>query len=89
VVLRVWQFVLLLYGAATLVASLAIARRDPRMLPWALPVVFPILHLSYGLGFLFGLIRFAVRRDSGKAPPSLDGTPAVTGRRGVEGGTGE
>ncbi len=71
VVLRVWQVVLVLYGAATLVASLAIARQSPRMRPWALLVVFPILHISYGLGFLVGVTRFAARRDNPRVSPTV------------------
>jgi succinoglycan biosynthesis protein ExoA len=41
-------------------ASLTAAQTGWRYLP-VLPVVFAILHLSYGLGFLAGLIRFASR----------------------------
>lgn len=50
-----------LYLCASLSASLlAAARRGWRAFP-LLPVVFAILHLSYGLGFLVGLVRFANR----------------------------
>jgi succinoglycan biosynthesis protein ExoA len=49
------------YVAANLAASIWAARRQGwRHLP-VLPVVFGILHLSYGTGFLFGLGRF-IRR---------------------------
>jgi glycosyltransferase involved in cell wall biosynthesis len=43
-------------GASVIIAS----RHGWRYLP-LLPLVFPILHISYGLGFLVGLIKFADR----------------------------
>lgn len=42
------------YAFANLLASLWTARRDWRTLP-LLPLAFATLHLSYGIGFLFGL----------------------------------
>lgn len=49
------------YAAANLLASAATARRVGwRWLP-ALGLAFAILHLSYGAGFLAGLIRFSDR----------------------------
>ena len=49
--------VLALYLAANVVASLSLGREHaPRLL-----VIHPILHLSYGLGFLVGLVHFAGR----------------------------
>jgi succinoglycan biosynthesis protein ExoA len=49
------------YASACLLASVAAARRTgfPEIL--LLPVVFAVLHLSYGIGFLAGLVRFAGR----------------------------
>ncbi len=47
--------VLILYLAANVFASLSLGRdHAPRLL-----VIHPILHLSYGLGFLVGLVHFA------------------------------
>lgn len=43
-------------GASILTAS----RKGWKHLPM-LPVIFPMLHLSYGLGFLIGLVKFANR----------------------------
>ena len=60
----------LAYLVANLGASLWIAsKRNWRSLP-LLPIVFTILHISYGLGFLFGLVRFANRWGDklGKVP---------------------
>src|SRR5262245_11255852 len=49
------------YLVANVIASAWTARRgDAASAPW-LPVVFAILHLSYGAGFLTGLLRFAGR----------------------------
>jgi succinoglycan biosynthesis protein ExoA len=54
-----------LYLAAALAASIAAARkRDPRLF-FVLPFVFGVLHFSYGLGFLAGLVKFWSRwRDT-------------------------
>jgi GT2 family glycosyltransferase len=49
------------YGAATLLASAWTARRADAAAAHWLPVVFVALHLSYGAGFLIGLLRFASR----------------------------
>ena len=53
--------VLALYAVANAAASLSVGRahgldHTPRLL-----VIHPILHLSYGLGFLAGLLRFGAR----------------------------
>ena len=59
------------YLLANLGASFWQARRSGAQALLALPPVFAILHLSYGLGFLVGLLRFAGRWGDrqGKAPP--------------------
>jgi hypothetical protein len=49
------------YVVANLAASIAVAvRRGLSLLP-LLRIVFSVLHLSYGFGFLWGLVRFAGR----------------------------
>ncbi len=49
------------YVAANLAASVALAaRRGWSLLP-LLPLVFATLHIAYGSGFLWGLVRFANR----------------------------
>jgi hypothetical protein len=48
------------YVAASAAASILTARGRWRMLP-LLPVTFAVLHLSYGAGFLHGLVKFARR----------------------------
>jgi hypothetical protein len=46
------------YLLANLLASLLTARRTGREHLPRLPFIFATLHLSYGAGFLVGLIRF-------------------------------
>jgi glycosyltransferase involved in cell wall biosynthesis len=59
--LYAWLGILATYALANLSASLVTARRGGwRHLP-LLPLVFAVLHVSYGLGFLLGLVRFANR----------------------------
>ncbi len=60
--------VLALYLAANVVASLSLGREHaPRLL-----VIHPILHLSYGLGFLVGLAHFARHFAApGERPPVI------------------
>lgn len=60
-------FVLVLYAAAALAAALkATLKSEPRALPLVF-LSFVILHISYGLGFLFGLIAFRRRWQSEKS----------------------
>lgn len=57
------------YATGVLAGSLGAARRIGwRRLP-ALALTFPILHLSYGSGFLIALVRFLPRWWSPEAPP--------------------
>lgn len=59
------------YLAADAAASASAGRHAPRSARPLLPAVFPILHLSYGFGFLSGLARFWNRWDrrrGGSAP---------------------
>jgi glycosyltransferase involved in cell wall biosynthesis len=52
-----------LYGAANLAASMIVARRCGAALWPALPIVFLIIHCSWGTGFLAGLAWWPWRRD--------------------------
>lgn len=69
---KAWLVVLSLYGAAATAASVATARRTGCGRPWLLPLAFAILHLSYGLGFLVGLVR--------RGGPSAGAVPPPTAR---------
>jgi GT2 family glycosyltransferase len=58
-----WALLLVVgaYAAANLAATAAAIRRHGwRMVPM-LPIVFATLHLSYGSGFLYGLVKFRHR----------------------------
>ena len=51
-------FIPILYLFANLLASVVTAsKRGWQYLPF-LPITFAILHISYGLGFLVGLVKF-------------------------------
>lgn len=56
-----WRGAIGAYVAANLFASWRIARRNGRAHFLRLPLVFSILHFSYGLGFLHGLVHFRNR----------------------------
>jgi glycosyltransferase involved in cell wall biosynthesis len=61
------------YLLANLLASFLIAAKKGWQYLMLLPLVFAILHISYGLGFLVGSVRFANRWNDkiGKVPPGL------------------
>jgi hypothetical protein len=61
--------VFLSYVAALAWGTLRSAPGQPPAVVARLPVAFLILHLSYGIGFLGGLVRFAGRWRSGAPPP--------------------
>jgi hypothetical protein len=52
---------LLAYGAATVAAVIAVRRTHAVASWWLLPVAFTTLHVSYGVGMLAGLVKFAGR----------------------------
>lgn len=56
-----WLLLLIvtLYLTANSIASFLVAQRKGWRYLAVLPIVFTILHTSYGLGFLVGLVRFA------------------------------
>lgn len=56
-----WALVISAYAVANLMASWRIARKAGRAHLQRLPLVFSILHFSYGLGFLHGLVHFRKR----------------------------
>lgn len=49
------------YVSANLIASLIVGFGEPLLEALLVPVSFAIVHVSYGLGFLVGLVRFATR----------------------------
>ena len=58
------------YLAANFACSLSIAQKEGWQILRLLPIAFAIIHISYGLGFLVGLVKFANRWNdkSGKVP---------------------
>jgi succinoglycan biosynthesis protein ExoA len=51
-------FLMALYLAVNLLFSLRIALKNGISYLWIMPVIFAVLHISYGAGFLTGLIKF-------------------------------
>jgi glycosyltransferase involved in cell wall biosynthesis len=49
---------LLAYAVVSLVAALLVARKSQWSLVALLPIAFAIIHVSYGAGFLLGMLRF-------------------------------
>jgi succinoglycan biosynthesis protein ExoA len=68
------------YLSANLLASILSARRVGWSLLGHLPLVYAILHLSYGLGFLAGLARFSGkwRASTERRPSAATGDGAST-----------
>ena len=67
--LAIWVAMLAVYLGASVVAAAGVAREDGWEILPILPVVFFTYHLSYGLGFLCGLL----------SRPSADGSPSGPG----------
>lgn len=64
------KIVILTYLAANVSVSWFIAARTKLSYGFALPVVFPILHFGYGVGFLKGVLDFIVFRRFRSDSPS-------------------
>ncbi len=58
VVVSVWLSAIALYATASLVASINACRSKEWAILWYLPAVFFVYHVSYGLGFSLGLVKF-------------------------------
>jgi len=52
-----------LYGAAAVVEALRVSRRHGLMLAPVVAAIFPVLHVSHGVGFAAGLVRYALQPD--------------------------
>jgi len=50
------------YAAADLISSLILARRVGVFVALTSSIVFPVLHLAYGVGYLLGTVEFLIRR---------------------------
>jgi glycosyltransferase involved in cell wall biosynthesis len=51
-----------MYAAADLIVSVVLARRKGLLVGITSSVVFPVLHTSYGVGYLLGTLDFLIRR---------------------------
>jgi succinoglycan biosynthesis protein ExoA len=56
------------YLLASILVSFSIAAREGWHYLPLLPLAFACLHLSYGTGFLAGVLRFLVQRATGREP---------------------
>jgi len=63
------------YAAANVAAAVGASRRRPARTP-LVSMAFGILHLSYGFGFLTGLVRFAGRWREPRRQPARSSFPA-------------
>jgi succinoglycan biosynthesis protein ExoA len=61
------------YGALAVVEALRVSRRHGWTLAPAVAAIFPVLHLSHGIGFGVGLVKYAL------APDWRDHAPATGG----------
>ncbi|MGL4730053.1 MAG: glycosyltransferase [Clostridium sp.] len=64
-ILYIWMGVLGLYLIGDLVSSIKITKANRKLLKY-IPMVFPILHFSYGIGFLEGIINFYIVKSGDK-----------------------
>ena len=74
------------YIIANLAASILTARNKKTSRQMLLPVAFAAMHIAYGCGFLFGLIRFWNRwgdRQSRYVDPRLSGSEATSNENGL------
>ncbi|MEP6914026.1 MAG: glycosyltransferase family 2 protein [Acidobacteriota bacterium] len=66
-----WLAVVVTYAAATVAASIVTVGKSGSSNVGLVAVAFPILHISYGLGFLTGLAHFARRPSRAAVQPGL------------------
>jgi glycosyltransferase involved in cell wall biosynthesis len=78
--------VLASYAVANVTATALVVRGRPLPQPWMLPIAFATLHISYGIGFLTGLLRFWNRwgraSNSGREPAIVKKTLEADEREG-------
>jgi hypothetical protein len=55
---RVLGVIILVYVVTDIACSIIVASKKGFRCGLALTLVFPVLHLSYGLGYLIGMVRF-------------------------------
>lgn len=63
-----WLVLLAAYGTGVSSATRRVAAGQPSAVFWRVPLVFPILHLGYGIGFLKGLMYWPWHGKPGLPP---------------------
>jgi len=61
----IWMSVLGMYLLGDLAASFKVTKQKRKLFKYT-PIIFPILHISYGIGFLEGLIHFYLFKSNKK-----------------------
>ena len=56
------------YGALVAIEALRVSRRHGWTLAPAVAGIFPVLHVSHGVGFAVGLVRYALKPDWPREP---------------------
>lgn len=62
-ILILWMAQLAAYLALDVVTSIKLAKDDLKLMKY-MPLIFPILHISYGLGFINGILGFYVIKSN-------------------------
>jgi glycosyltransferase involved in cell wall biosynthesis len=52
-----------LYGAATVFEAIRVSRRDSLKLAPIVAAIFPVIHVSHGIGFAAGLVQYGLHPD--------------------------
>jgi succinoglycan biosynthesis protein ExoA len=65
-----------LYGTAAIVEAIRVSRRDSLALAPIVAAIFPVVHLSHGIGFAAGLVQYALKPDWKDATRIPDADPA-------------
>jgi glycosyltransferase involved in cell wall biosynthesis len=56
-------FILFFYTTALLLVSIRIAGPNGLSMIWQTAKTFPVIHFSYGIGYIFGLYRYALKKS--------------------------
>ncbi|HVH45305.1 MAG TPA: glycosyltransferase family 2 protein [Labilithrix sp.] len=67
-----------LYGAMSIVEAVRVSRRHGLRYAPVVALIFPVLHVSHGVGFGAGLVRYALSPDWTETPPPPKNAFATT-----------
>ncbi len=62
-ILVLWLIEAIMYIACNLIFTIKLGKKEPNTMKY-LPIIFPILHISYGLGFLNGILTFHIFKSN-------------------------